>query len=481
MSSVIFSRRLARIRSSVTRFSARALRDAGRREHGEGSADEVGGRHEQHPGRQACGEPHHQGRGEQQRCDHGAQGGGDRVGHAQAHGREDDLADAPGLEHRQLGRRGARGGSQDEREGERGQRQRVEGEGAAGHPREVGAPGREDADRQRPGQEHRDHGRRDERAPGRPGRHDLEGEHAAGRDQPHGDRDHLGTRDLRPDDLPEAPHRPGPLASRGLHEHLCSRRVTVCKAIRACYTRAEGRTSTPDFASLYAEAIAAGRRRDYRQAADLFARVAGATDRFPLALLYLGRSRHALGEHGPAVRALSAFVRQRPASAAGRLFLGRAHLAVGDAEAAVRELAEAVRLRPDLAPAQGLLGLACLRARRFDEALAAFAAARRLAPDDARLETGYLNTALVAAVRAFSRGPPGRLRPAVQRGPRSSGLVPAAPRVPRAHFPRAGQGRDGPLPSRRGLRALARRSRPCSSSAQWCCSRSDARRTRSRR
>lgn len=161
---------------------------------------------------------------------------------------------------------------------------------------------------------------------------------------------------------------------------------------------------TPDFESLYAEAIAAGRRRDYRRAADLFARVAGATDRFPLALLYLGRSRHALAEHGPAIRALSSFVRRRPGSAAGRLFLGRAHLAVGDATAAVRELAEAVRIRPDLAPAQGLLGLACLRARRFDEALAAFAAARRLAPDDKRLEIGYLNTALVAAVRAFGRG-----------------------------------------------------------------------------
>ena len=132
--------------------------------------------------------------------------------------------------------------------------------------------------------------------------------------------------------------------------------------------------------------------------------MAGATDRLPLALLYLGRSRHALGEHGPAIRALSSFVRRRPGSAAGRLFLGRAHLAVGDAASAIRELAEAVRIRPDLAPAQGLLGLACLRARRFDEALAAFAAARRLAPDDKRLETGYLNTALVAAVRAFGEG-----------------------------------------------------------------------------
>lgn len=47
--------------------------------------------------------------------------------------------------------------------------------------------------------------------------------------------------------------------------------------------------------------------------------------------------------------------------------------------------------------------MAFLRARRFDEALAAFAEARRLAPDDRRLEVGYLNAALVAAVRSFHR------------------------------------------------------------------------------
>jgi tetratricopeptide (TPR) repeat protein len=173
--------------------------------------------------------------------------------------------------------------------------------------------------------------------------------------------------------------------------------------------RAEGRNATPastqaDCAALYAEAIEAGRRRDYHHAADLFARVAGSTDEFPLALLYLGRSCHALGEYARAIRALAAFVRRRPGSAAGHLFLGRAYLAVGDLAAAIRELAAAIAARPDLAPAHGLLGLACLRARRFDEALAAFAEAKRLAPDDQRLEVGYTNTALVAAVRAFHRG-----------------------------------------------------------------------------
>ncbi len=163
-------------------------------------------------------------------------------------------------------------------------------------------------------------------------------------------------------------------------------------------------TDAADFASLYAEAIEAGRRRDYRRAADLFSRIAGASDEFPLALLYLGRSCHALGEYARAIRALAAYVRRRPGSAAGRLFLGRAHLAVGDLEAAIRELTAAAAYRPDLAPAHGLLGLACLRARRFDEALAAFSEARRLSPDDRRIEVGYLNAAIVSAVRCFHRG-----------------------------------------------------------------------------
>ena len=237
---------------------------------------------------------------------------------------------------------------------------------------------------------------------------DQDREDRSRRGEPYGKDDHLGLRQLRLGDLPEAPHRAGSLAAP--HAILCSRRGAVCKAIRPCYDAGEkGRRTTkdsdrPDFSAQYAEAVEAGRRRDYRRAADLFAQVAGATDQFPLALLYLGRSCHALGEYGPAIRALCAFVRRRPGSAAGRLFLGRSYLAVGDLEAAVRELSAAVRARPDLAPAQGLLGLACLRARRFDEALAAFSEARRLAPDDRRLETGYLNTALVSAVRCFHRG-----------------------------------------------------------------------------
>ena len=56
-------------------------------------------------------------------------------------------------------------------------------------------------------------------------------------------------------------------------------------------------------------------------------------------------------------------------------------------------------------------------------------------------------------------GPPGRRRPALQRGPRPPRLVPAAPRLPCKDFPRPGQGCDGPLPPRRGLQSLAGRSR----------------------
>jgi tetratricopeptide (TPR) repeat protein len=159
-----------------------------------------------------------------------------------------------------------------------------------------------------------------------------------------------------------------------------------------------------DFSKLYEQGLEAGRRRDYRRAAELFARVAGGSDRHPQALLYLGRSWHALGELDRAVGALAAYRRRRPQSAAGRLFLGRALLARGDSLGGARELAAAAKLRPEVASTHGLLGVALLRSHRFEGALSAFSEAMRLEPDNKRLETAWLNATLVLAVRWFYRG-----------------------------------------------------------------------------
>ena len=65
----------------------------------------------------------------------------------------------------------------------------------------------------------------------------------------------------------------------------------------------------PDYSALFEEALEAGRKRDYARAVELLTRIVGSTDRFPQALLYLGRAYHALGEYSRAAQALNFYVR----------------------------------------------------------------------------------------------------------------------------------------------------------------------------
>ncbi len=116
-----------------------------------------------------------------------------------------------------------------------------------------------------------------------------------------------------------------------------------------------------------------------------------------------GAATRSANTAGPSVRS-SAFVRRRPGSAAGRLFLGRAYLAVGDLAGC----------RPRARGRGGIPPGPCARARAARPRLPACPPVRRGArrlrrgapprPDDARLEVGYLNTAIVSAVRCFHRG-----------------------------------------------------------------------------
>jgi len=83
-----------------------------------------------------------------------------------------------------------------------------------------------------------------------------------------------------------------------------------------------------NYEQLFEEAVEAGRNRDYAKSVEILLRIVGSTDRFPQALLYLGRSYHALGEHARAVQSLNFYVQQRPSSSAGHFFLGRAYIAL---------------------------------------------------------------------------------------------------------------------------------------------------------
>jgi Flp pilus assembly protein TadD len=101
------------------------------------------------------------------------------------------------------------------------------------------------------------------------------------------------------------------------------------------------------------------------------------------------------------VRAFQSYLRLRPASPAGRFFLGRAFASLGMYVPAIRQLREAVRRSPGFAPAHGLLGFAYLKAHRSEQAVDAFRRALELEPMSKSLLAGYLNAALVAAIRLF--------------------------------------------------------------------------------
>ena len=61
-----------------------------------------------------------------------------------------------------------------------------------------------------------------------------------------------------------------------------------------------------DLQEIYNSAIEAGQNRDYHSAVKLLTHVVSQTDGFPQALLYLGRSYHALGQFDKAVQVVLA-------------------------------------------------------------------------------------------------------------------------------------------------------------------------------
>jgi tetratricopeptide (TPR) repeat protein len=160
----------------------------------------------------------------------------------------------------------------------------------------------------------------------------------------------------------------------------------------------------PDYAAMFEQALEAGKQRDYKRSAGILTQIVGSTDQYPQALLYLGRSYHAMGEYSRAVQVLRFFLRSRPGSVPGLFFLGRAYLSMGEYSQAIRHLKRSVEKDPGFSAAYGLLGLACIKSRRPDRAIWWFAKALEIDPQNKRLQVGYLNTALVLAIRLFHRG-----------------------------------------------------------------------------
>ena len=155
---------------------------------------------------------------------------------------------------------------------------------------------------------------------------------------------------------------------------------------------------------LFQEALRAGERRNYSKAARLLTHLVSHTDRYPQAVLYLGRSYHALGEHDRAVLAFEFFLKMYPESEAGHFFLGRTYLALGYLHRAAARLRFVTEHNPDFLPALSFLGLAYLKMRKPDHAVECFERALEIDPENPRLYTGYLNALLIKGIRLFHRG-----------------------------------------------------------------------------
>ena len=155
---------------------------------------------------------------------------------------------------------------------------------------------------------------------------------------------------------------------------------------------------------LFAAALEAGAARDYRKSADLLTLLLSRSDSMPEAFLYLGRSRHALGEQGRAIEAFRRYLRSGGDRAAGTFFLGRSYLACGRSEEAVRCLRRSVQADSGKAPSWAFLGAALLKQRRSKAAVDCLEKAVALAPHDRRVYRGYLNAIYARALRLLARG-----------------------------------------------------------------------------
>ena len=83
---------------------------------------------------------------------------------------------------------------------------------------------------------------------------------------------------------------------------------------------------TEKIQSVFNSALDAGCNRNYPKAILCLEEILTNTDQLPIALLYLGRSYHAIGELDRAVQALQFYLKIEPESAEGHFFLGRSYI-----------------------------------------------------------------------------------------------------------------------------------------------------------
>ncbi len=158
------------------------------------------------------------------------------------------------------------------------------------------------------------------------------------------------------------------------------------------------------YQEMFRDALSAGKRRDYHRSVQLLKSIIAETDSIPKALLYLGRSYHALEEHERAIRTFRQFIAVAPEESAGFFFLGRTYLSMEMPEYAIVYLKEAMKRNRDEPYIYGLLGLAYLKLKRSAIALKMLEEAVERAPEQKNLYNGYLNALTIQAIKLFQQG-----------------------------------------------------------------------------
>ncbi|GAB1432574.1 hypothetical protein MASR2M29_11990 [Spirochaetota bacterium] len=158
------------------------------------------------------------------------------------------------------------------------------------------------------------------------------------------------------------------------------------------------------YESLFDKALEAGAKRNYKEAEEQLTKIVAETDSIPQALLYLGRTRHALGEYERAISAFSLYLEQFPESGEAWFFMGRTYLALGLLREAVHCLRLAIERGSDRPDTWAILGLAELRQKRSSKAVDSLLKAVNLAPQNKRIYKAYLNALSVHAIRSLAKG-----------------------------------------------------------------------------
>ncbi|MFP4362869.1 MAG: tetratricopeptide repeat protein [Spirochaetia bacterium] len=158
---------------------------------------------------------------------------------------------------------------------------------------------------------------------------------------------------------------------------------------------------TAHYEQLFKNAINAGKNRDYQKAQKYLLQLISETDHFPSALLYLGRTYHALGQYEKAVAAFHYYLKTKPGSKPAHFFLGRTLLTLRRFTEAVSHLKQSLDDSDNRAETFSLIGLAYLKKKNPESAVRYFEKAVYIEPENKKIYTAYLNALFVNALQHF--------------------------------------------------------------------------------